>query len=147
MKEKQNTGRWSKEEDKMLIEYVRRNGPRNWKYASDYVKNRNPKQCRERWDGHLKPGINKKPFNRKEELEIIRLREREHSRWRDIAKKIGNGRTPNAIKNVYTQQLSKRVRRPLKIEGYIKGFKNNTKPKISVIKESHPHMKLSYITN
>nr|CAG8501511.1 2468_t:CDS:2 [Entrophospora candida] len=135
MNEKQNIGRWSKEEDKMLIEYVRRNGPRNWKYASDYVKNRNPKQ------------LNKKPFNRKEELEIIRLREREHSRWRDIAKKIGNGRTPNAIKNVYTQQLSKRVRRPLKIEGYIKGFKNNTKPKISVIKESHPHMKLSYITN
>ncbi|CAJ0755787.1 20062_t:CDS:2 [Entrophospora sp. SA101] len=104
MKEKQNTGRWSKEEDKMLIEYVRRNGPRNWKDASDYVKNRNPKQ------------LNKKPFNRKEELEIIRLREREHSRWRDIAKKIGNGRTPNAIKNIYTQQLSKRVRRPLRIE-------------------------------
>ncbi|CAJ0910656.1 14412_t:CDS:2, partial [Entrophospora sp. SA101] len=112
-------GRWSKEEDKMLVEYVDKNGPRNWKDAADYLKIRNPKQCRERWDGHLKFGVNKKPFSREEELEIMRLRE-EGYRWRDIAKKIGNGRTPNSIKNIYMQKLCKGTHRPFKIQKSIK---------------------------
>nr|CAG8580088.1 14461_t:CDS:2 [Entrophospora candida] len=107
-------GRWSKEEDKMLVEYVDRNGPRNWKDAADCLKIRNPKQCRERWDGHLKFG-----GSREEELEVTKLRE-EGLRWRDIAKKIGNGRTPNSIKNIYVQKLCKGPHRPFKIQKSIK---------------------------
>ncbi|CAH1764720.1 20352_t:CDS:2 [Entrophospora sp. SA101] len=107
-------GRWSKEEDKMLIEYVKRNGPRNWKDAADYMKKRNPKQCRERWDGHLKFGS-----SREEELGVIRLRE-EGFRWRDITKKNGNGRTHNFIKTIYVQKLFKGPHRPFKIQKSIK---------------------------
>nr|CAG8481892.1 1484_t:CDS:2 [Entrophospora candida] len=135
-------GRWSAAEDLKLTEYVNRNGPRNWKDAASYVKTRNPKQ------------LNRDPFDRKEELEIIRLREEEQCRWRDIAKKIGNRRTPNSIKNIYMQKLSKSSYRPFKIQNNTRSFNKNksTKLKISDItinKESRPHMKMEicFITN
>ncbi|CAJ0840182.1 8442_t:CDS:2 [Entrophospora sp. SA101] len=110
-------GRWSTVEDLKLTEYVNRNGPRNWKDVASYVKTRNPKQY---------------PFDRKEELEIIRLREEEQCRWRDIAKKIGNRRTPNSIKNIYMQKLSKSSYRPFKIQNNTRSFNKNKSTKLKI---------------
>ncbi|CAH1757036.1 6453_t:CDS:2 [Entrophospora sp. SA101] len=120
-------GRWSTVEDLKLTEYVNRNGPRNWKDVASYVKTRNPKQY---GMGILDLVVN--PFDRKEELEIIRLREEEQCRWRDIAKKIGNRRTPNSIKNIYMQKLSKSSYRPFKIQNNTRSFNKNKSTKLKI---------------
>ncbi|PVV03471.1 hypothetical protein BB560_002052 [Smittium megazygosporum] len=44
-----NTGKWSKDEDEKLKNYVSVHGPKNWPQASRLIKTRNPFQCLNRW--------------------------------------------------------------------------------------------------
>ncbi|CAG8787254.1 45611_t:CDS:1, partial [Gigaspora margarita] len=42
-------------EDKKLIALVERNGAKKWRNIAYLMGTRSAKQCRERWDSHLKP--------------------------------------------------------------------------------------------
>ncbi|CAG8480096.1 6304_t:CDS:2 [Cetraspora pellucida] len=97
----------TKKEDEKLVDLVAKYGPKKWKFIAALMKTRNAKQCRERWDSHLKPGIQKagkNPFTPDEE-EIIMESCDKGEKWAKIALKLGNGRTSNDIKNAYNQRL------------------------------------------
>ncbi|RIB10904.1 Homeodomain-like protein [Gigaspora rosea] len=99
----------SNEEDRKLIELVGKYGARKWGNIAKLMGTRSAKQCRERWDSHLKPGIQKAnsiPFSSREEETIWRSRAK-GVKWSKIALLLGNGRTANDIKNAYNQRICK----------------------------------------
>ncbi|RDX57739.1 Transcription factor MYB119, partial [Mucuna pruriens] len=50
-------GQWNKEEDRKLIRLVKQYGERKWAEVAEKLEGRVGKQCRERWNNHLRPDI------------------------------------------------------------------------------------------
>ena len=58
---------WSKEEDTIMLDLVRRHGIKSWSVISEGLSDssgipRTGKQCRTRYLNHLDPGINRAPW-------------------------------------------------------------------------------------
>ncbi|CAG8752856.1 13932_t:CDS:2, partial [Acaulospora morrowiae] len=92
LSKKQNIihGRFSSEEDEKLLEYINKHGVGKWQDVAGHVGTRSEKQCRERYYGHLAPGVNKLPFTENEIKKIRELRE-EGYKWAEISRRLGNG--------------------------------------------------------
>ncbi|CAG8598249.1 9218_t:CDS:2 [Paraglomus occultum] len=106
---KRKMGHWTSEEDKQLLEIVKKCGPYNWEKMSTYHPTRNGKQMRVRWLSHLR-GVNKKPFSDEEVATVYYLHDIESKGWAEIAKRLGNGRAANSCKNVYHNVVYKKLR-------------------------------------
>ncbi|CAG8520227.1 10898_t:CDS:2 [Paraglomus brasilianum] len=109
LKSELKQGHWTSKEDKMLSDIVERFGPHNWEKNSIYHPTRNGRQMRERWLSHSQ-GVNKNPFTEEEVAIVYYMRCIEQKGWADIAKRLGNGRTPNSCKNVYHNVVAKNLR-------------------------------------
>ncbi|OMJ69200.1 hypothetical protein SteCoe_33140 [Stentor coeruleus] len=97
------TKSWSHEEDLVLKELVAEFGIKKWakiakaineKFTSD----RKGKNCRERWNNHLNPDINKGEWTYEEDLKLINEFRVLGKKWSMISKTL-IGRTENAVKN------------------------------------------------
>lgn len=73
-KEGLQKGPWSLSEDAQLIRLVSEIGARNWSAIAMHMKGREAKQCRDRWQHHLCPGIKKGPWTQEEDELILTLR-------------------------------------------------------------------------
>ncbi|KAJ1298076.1 hypothetical protein BS78_01G425800 [Paspalum vaginatum] len=105
---------WTKEEDDVLREQVRRHGPQNWAAISEALPGRNHKSCRLRWCQHLNPCVDAAtPFTPDEDRKILRLYRQYPSKWATIADFLP-GRTDNAVKNRWHSVLSKRYQQELR---------------------------------
>ena len=103
-------GPWTAEEDHRLIQLVTEHGVKRWSFlAKELNSGRLGKQCRERWYNHLDPNINKGAWTRVEDDAIIDTYEKLGSKWAQIARAVGNGRTDNAIKNRWNSTLKRVV--------------------------------------
>lgn len=71
------------------------------------------KQCRERWNHHLRPDIRKDAWTDKEEELLVKAHTLYGNRWSDIARYLP-GRTENAVKNHWNATLR---RKDLKTSG------------------------------
>ncbi|GAB2277809.1 hypothetical protein Dimus_012513 [Dionaea muscipula] len=91
-------GPWSEEEDRNLIKLVEQYGVRKWAQIASKLDGRAGKQCRERWNNHLRPDIKKDSWSEEEERLLIEAHEQCGNKWAEIAKKIP-GRTENSVKN------------------------------------------------
>ncbi|XP_047331300.1 transcription factor MYB119-like [Impatiens glandulifera] len=91
-------GQWTEEEDRVLLKLVRQYGDRKWAQIAEKVVGRAGKQCRERWNNHLRPDIKKDGWSKEEEVMLIEAHMKIGNRWAEIAKQIP-GRTENSIKN------------------------------------------------
>ncbi|EAY07541.1 Myb-like DNA-binding domain containing protein [Trichomonas vaginalis G3] len=101
-------GPFTEQEDELIRQFVKENGPQNWPKITSFLPNRSPKQCRERWFNHLDPSVIKHAWTPEEDETIFRNYQKLGPKWSVIAKLIP-GRTDNAIKNRWNSSLSKRI--------------------------------------
>jgi hypothetical protein len=56
------------------------------------------KQCRERYNHHLRPGIRNEPWTEEEEAKLVAAHKIHGNRWSEIARCL-EGRSENGVKN------------------------------------------------
>ena len=104
-------GPWLPNEDGLLLQLVRSQGPNNWVRISQHMQYRSPKQCRERYHQNLKPSLNHEPISAEEGEVIEKMVCEMGHRWAEIARRLGN-RSDNAIKNWWNGSTNRRKRDP-----------------------------------
>ncbi|XP_042426234.1 transcription factor MYB10-like [Zingiber officinale] len=96
-------GRWTENEDKILLEYVRKNGARNWSSIQcQGLLLRDSKSCRFRWVNQLRddlPRVRGK-LSEEEVRLVMELQEQWGNKWARIATQLP-GRTENDVKNFW----------------------------------------------
>ena len=102
-------GPWVPEEDQLLVQLVREQGPNNWVRIAQHMHYRSPKQCRERFHQNLKPSLNRDPITSEEGLLIERMVDEMGKRWAEIARRLGN-RSDNAVKNWWNGSMNRKRR-------------------------------------
>ncbi|XP_058201740.1 transcription factor MYB3R-1-like [Rhododendron vialii] len=101
-------GPWTKEEDEVMIELVKKYGPKKWSTIAQHLPGRIGKQCRERWHNHLNPSINKEAWTQEEEVALIYAHRQYGNKWAELTKFLP-GRTDNAIKNHWNSSVKKKL--------------------------------------
>ncbi|CAM8976770.1 unnamed protein product [Rhodiola kirilowii] len=109
-------GRWTADEDQILIKYIQDNGEGSWR---SLPKNagllRCGKSCRLRWINYLRTDLKRGNISPQEEDLIIKLHATLGNRWSLIASQL-SGRTDNEIKNHWNSHLRRSIntwRRPV----------------------------------
>lgn len=90
--------KWFQEEDNILIEQIRINGPSKWNKIAEQLPGRNGKQCRERWIGKLSPENAQSSWSSKEDVILMQCQRKIGNRWAKFAPFLP-GRSVIAIKN------------------------------------------------
>ncbi|OMJ82800.1 hypothetical protein SteCoe_16397 [Stentor coeruleus] len=94
---------WNHAEDLLLKDLVVEYGTKKWAKIAralnkSFNNHRKGKHCRERWNNHLNPDINKSEWSYEEDLKLLIEFKKIGKKWSSISKCL-NGRTENAVKN------------------------------------------------
>lgn len=119
-------GSWTREEDQQIIDFVEKNGDKDWAKLALLLKGRTGKQCRERFKNHLDPKLDHSEWTPEDDQKLIQLHEQLGNSWTKIAMHF-EGRTDNSIKNRWNSTLKKRIERIQRGEPIVK--KRGRKPK------------------
>ncbi|XP_059642518.1 transcription factor DUO1-like [Cornus florida] len=111
MEEMIRKGQWTAEEDEVLINFVKKYGPRDWSsIRSKGLLPRTGKSCRLRWVNKLRPNLKIGcKFSAEEERVVIELQARFGNKWATIASNLP-GRTDNDVKNFWSTRQKKLAR-------------------------------------
>ncbi|KAG6487953.1 hypothetical protein ZIOFF_056692 [Zingiber officinale] len=104
-------GRWTENEDKILLEYVRKNGARNWSsIRCQGLLLRDSKSCRFRWVNKLRDGLTtgRGKLSEEEVRLVMELQEQWGNKWARIANQLP-GRTENDVKNFWGSTRRKQL--------------------------------------
>ena len=81
-------GPWTAEEDRKVVELVKKLGAKKWSLIATNLPGRIGKQCRERWHNHLNPEISKEAWKEDEDRTILESHITLGNRWAEIAKML-----------------------------------------------------------
>lgn len=95
--------KWSAEEDSLLLKVVKSYKERNWKEISKYFKSKDPLQCFSRYK-RIRPGLNRGPWTKDEDKQILKLIHCYGSNWAKISKAMGS-RNGKQIRDRYINVL------------------------------------------
>jgi hypothetical protein len=79
-------GAWTEDEDRKVIDLVRKYGAKKWSIIASHLPGRIGKQCRERWCNHLNPAISKEAWKMEEDRKILECHLALGNKWAEIAK-------------------------------------------------------------
>jgi hypothetical protein len=97
-------GPWSIQEDRKLIEWVKKEGPTRWSQCAEFISGRNGKQCRERWFNSLNPQVKKGNWSAEEDFKLFFFYKKFGGKWAKTALYF-EGRTENSLKNRFYSTL------------------------------------------
>lgn len=121
---------WTVDEDKVLTDLCTENKNINWTLISKNLKDRTPKQCRERWLNQLDPNIHNTSWTTDDDKLLVELHEEFGNRWSLISSRFP-GRSENAIKNRWYSSIGKRLRQDPNGNTYLSGpIKRGRAPKV-----------------
>ncbi|EAX91616.1 Myb-like DNA-binding domain containing protein [Trichomonas vaginalis G3] len=80
----------------------------NWNEISNQMVNRNPRQCKDRWEGYLDSSINRSEFSCEENYFILKKVEEIGKKWKIISSLMKH-RTDVAVKSQYRKLLRHNV--------------------------------------
>jgi hypothetical protein len=109
------------DEDKNIIHLVSIYGTDKWKIIAGFIKNKTPRQCRERFRNYLSPNIQNLPWCAEEISHLLRLVQLHGTKW-NILTSYFPGRSQTDIKNKW-YSLSKNQKEIEKSE-YRSNFDN-----------------------
>ncbi|KAI5490439.1 RNA polymerase II transcription regulator recruiting protein [Trichomonas vaginalis G3] len=92
--------KFTPQEDQILTNLVQKYGPGDWDRISRDMKNRTPRQCRERWINYISPELSNDPWTQEEDQLLDELYSEYGSRWHKIAEFFPN-RSGNCVRNRY----------------------------------------------
>ncbi|CAD8113969.1 unnamed protein product [Paramecium sonneborni] len=108
---------WNEEQDIFLLDLIKKSrddGKQNkWCHIAALLNiqfkesPRTGKQCRERWNNHLNPDINRHPWNLEEDIELLEIVKKHQRKWAFISKNLKIKRSENAVKNRFNCLLKK----------------------------------------
>lgn len=90
-------GRWTEEEDALLITAVEVYGT-HWFQVAKMLPGRTDDQCAKRWKENLDPSISRKPWTKEDDDLLMETYEKIGKRWKDIASRFV-GRPPVHCRN------------------------------------------------
>jgi hypothetical protein len=90
--------KFSSEEDEKLKILIEKHGLENWNLISTLMGNRNPRQCRERWNNYVNPMLNREAWAFEEDQIVMKKYEENGPRWNEIARSLSN-RSDNNVRN------------------------------------------------
>ena len=101
--------RFTESDDEKLKEVVYQYGTSDWKIVAAHMKDKNARQCKERWTNYLDPNINCSPWIPEDDKLLLEKQKELGSKWVAISK-FFVGRTDAAVKNRW-QLLDRKLRR------------------------------------
>jgi hypothetical protein len=102
-------GSWTRQEDEVIIQYVRTYGCQSWTKLSQLLPGRIGKQCRERWFNHLNPDLSRGQWTPEEDQRLMELHEEFGNHWSKIAMHMPT-RADNMIKNRWYSTIAKKTK-------------------------------------
>ena len=135
--------KWSEYEDKILTKIIQTyKSEKNWEEIINKLSplkiKKSIKQCKERWNHHLNPNLNKKKWKIEENKKLFKLHYKFGNKWKIISEYFP-GRTDNIIKN----QFFSLVRKSLRISRKYLGKNSNT----NLINKIKPKALSQFINN
>lgn len=109
--------KFSTEEDELLKHLVQQYGEDNWNSIANMMNNRNPRQCRERYQYYLSPKLNRGEWSSSEDALLCQKVEEFGNKWVKISKFFPD-RTDAMVKNRYQVLLRRSNKQQRKMQKY-----------------------------
>ena len=98
--------KFTPEEDQQLRMLVEENGAHKWDYIAASMPGRTGRQCRDRYQNYLCPGISRDEWTQEEERLLLEKHAEYGPQWAKISK-FFQGRTGTALKNRWNYYVSR----------------------------------------